>query len=387
VILVTCPKELPPLLAQEITALGFTVTTVHAAGVEVDAPYEACYDLNLWLRTAHRVLWRVADFDARTPAEMYDGVFDVPWEDWIAADGYVSVISSIHTDVIDNTQFANQKCKDALVDRIREKRGQRPDAGPRNDRAVVFLYWHAATCMVYVDTSGAPLSDRGYRKHPGMAPLRETLAAAIVQSTVWQRAGHLVNPMCGSGTLGIEAALMARNIAPGTIRQNFGLLHLLPTDHERWNRLRAEVRRKALPNVPEGMQILCTDHDRRAVDHARENARAAGVARDIKFDVCDFRETRIPRLPKEPSGHDIILLNPEYGFRLGNEEELEETYAAIGDLLKQGATGYTGYVFTGNLALAKKIGLAAKRKVPFWTADIECRLFEYELYEGTRRSD
>ena len=376
---------MPSILAKEIEHLGYTVATVHPAGVEVDAPYEACYELNLWLRTAHRVLWRVGNFRASTPGEMYSGVNAVDWEEWIPADGYLSVISSISTPEIDNTQFANQKCKDAIVDRIREKRGRRPDAGPRTDRSVVFLYWHDSTCMVYVDTSGTPLSERGYRKHPGKAPLRESLAAAILLSTVWKGAGTVVNPMCGSGTLGIEAALIARNIAPGTIRQNFGLLHLLKTDVDEWNRRRSQARKKALARLPEGMEILCSDHDRRVVDHARENARAAGVARDVKFDVGDFRDTRIPRLPKESTGQDIIILNPEYGLRLGDEDELQETYAAIGDLFKQRGAGFTGYVFTGNMALAKKIGLRSSRRVPFWTADIECRLLEYELYEGSRR--
>ena len=232
---------------------------------------------------------------------------------------------------------------------------------------------------------GPPLSERGYRKHPGKAPLRESLAAAILLKTVWQGAGHVVNPMCGSGTLGIEAALIARNIAPGTIRQNFGLLHLLPTDKDAWNRRRSDARKKAQPRLPDGMEILCSDYDRRVVDQARENARAAGVARDVKFTVQDFRDARLPRLPKEPSGEDILILNPEYGIRLGDEEQLREVYGEIGDLFKQRGSGYTGYVFTGNLSLAKKVGLRASRRIPFWTADIECRLLEYELYEGTRR--
>lgn len=386
-ILVTCPREFPHLLAEEIRTLGYTVTAVHAAGVEVDAPYEACYQLNLWLRTAHRVLWRVGSSTARTTQDMYDAVRNVAWEEWIPVDGYLCVISSIRTPSITNTAFANQKCKDAVVDRLRDVHGRRPDAGPLTDKSVVFLYWHDANCMVYVDTSGTPLSDRGYRVHPGKAPLRETLAAAILMLTVWKGAGHMVNPMCGSGTLAIEAALMARNIAPGTIRNNFGLLHLLPTDQTAWNAARTQARKKALPRLPEGMQIIASDHDGYVVKKAQQNAMAAGVARDVRFTVCDFRETHLPRLPKEPGGHDIIVLNPEYGMRLGVESELVEVYEGIGDWFKQSCTGYTGYLFTGNLSLAKKVGLAASRKVPLWSADIECRLFEYELYSGTRRTD
>lgn len=386
-ILVTCPRELPHLLAEEVRALGYTVTSVLPAGVEIDAPYEACYHLNLWLRTAHRVLWRVGSFPARTAQEMYDAVHRVAWEEWIPVNGYLSVISSIRTPSITNTAFANLKCKDAVVDRLRDVHGSRPDAGPRTDRSVVFLYWHDDTCMVYVDTSGTPLSDRGYRKHPGRAPLRESLAAAVLMSTVWKGAGHVINPMCGSGTLAIEAALMARNIAPGTLRSNFGLLHLLPTDVKAWNEARMQARKQAHQRLPEGMQIVASDNDGWVVDKAKQNAIAAGVGRDVRFTVCDFRESPLPRLPKQPSGHDIVILNPEYGMRLGVESELVETYAAIGDWFKQACTGYTGYIFTGNLQLAKKVGLASSKKTPFWSADVECRLFEYELYSGTRRAE
>jgi putative N6-adenine-specific DNA methylase len=323
---------------------------------------------------------------------MYRAVRNIPWEEWIPADGYVSVVSSVDTPVIDNTMFANMRCKDAIVDRIRMKKHQRPDSGPRTDRAVVFLYWHGDQCMVYIDTSGQPLSDRGYRIHPGKAPLKETLAAAIIMATKWNGKGHVVNPMCGSGTLGIEAAMMLRGIPPAHHRTNFGYMHVLQQGRkgDRAKGLHPEEISSQFP-VPSSQfpvpRIICSDHDRRIVEQARENAKRAGVDDMIDFHVCDFRDTPMPPAEPREGGSDIVIMNPEYGLRLGDEEELKGTYAEIGDFFKQHCQGYTGYVFTGNLPLTKVIGLKASKRTVFWTADVECRLVEFELYGGSRRKD
>lgn len=384
-ILCTCARSIAPYLRTEIEQLGYTVTNEHASGIEIIGTFDDCLRLNLHLRTALRVLWRMDAFTADTADQMYRAVRNVAWEDWIPVDGYVSVVSSVQTPTIDNTMYANMRCKDAIVDRMCMKLHQRPDSGPRTDRTVVFLYWHNEQCMVYIDTSGQPLSERGYRKHPGKAPLRETLAAAVLMSTRWNVKGHVVNPMCGSGTLGIEAALMLRNIAPALKQENFGFMHVVPFDRTRWDALRSEALAAIAPHTE--YSIICTDHDRRVLDQARENARAAGVEDDIDFRVCDFRETPIPSTEEREGGADIVIMNPEYGLRLGDVEELKLTYAEIGNFFKQQCQGYLGYLFTGNLPLTKVIGLKASKRIVFWTADLECRLVEFELYGGSRRTD
>ena len=383
-ILVTCPREFPPILRKEIEALGYDITQELPAGIELQGTRHDCLRLNLWLRTAHRVLIRLGSWQARTADQMYEAVTSVPWEEWIPANGYVSVISSVNTPSIDNDMYANMRCKDAVVDRIREKKGTRPNSGSSTDRSVVFLYWHDEDLMMYVDTSGQPLSDRGYRVHPAKAPMRETLAAAVVLSTKWSPEFPLVNPMCGSGTIAIEAAMIAQNIAPGAHRDNFGFLHLLPFDARTWTAMRnatfdAELQSPAAP-------ILASDIDGRVVLQAKDNARRAGVK--VEFQTMDFVNVQVPVSEgiTESSEHTpIVIYNPEYGLRLGNEYELKETYRAIGDFMKQHCKGYTGYVFTGNMSLAKEIGLRSKRRVPFWSADLECRLLEFELYEGSRK--
>lgn len=376
IIHITCPKGISEVLAREVAALGLPVQSVLPAGVVTEGDLADCIRCNLWLRTAHRVLLRLHSFTAETPQEMYEGVTTIPWEAWIPRDGYLSVISSIDTPSIDNTQFANVRCKDAIVDRMRAIHGVRPDSGSRTDSSVVFLYWHGSNVSVAIDTSGTSLSDRGYRLQGGKAPLRESLAAAIMLSTTWEQGQAMVNPMGGSGTLAIEAALMERNIAPGLLRPNFGFMHLVPYDAAVLKRLRDEAR---AAQRAASAALVCTDHDRRIVDAARENARRAGVLDSIRFGVCDFRNTPVPPPP------GVVVFNPEYGLRLGDITALRETYRAIGDFMKQSCRGYTGYVFTGNMDLTKEVGLRASRRIPFWNADVECRLLQFELYEGSKK--
>lgn len=376
-ILITCAKGVAPFLEEEIEELGFPVLAASVAGVTTEGTFDDTLRLNLSLRTGHRVLFLIKEFVAEDTDALYRAVSDVAWEDFIAEDGYVSVSSSVDTPSIRDTRFANVRCKDAIVDRIRQRRGQRPDSGPAQDRAVVNLYWKDDRCALYFDTSGEPLSRRGYRKIPLNAPLQETLAAAIIRATGWRGGGPFVNPMCGSGTLAIEAALIGINRAPGLLRTNFGFMHLKGFNRPLWEELVAEAkdREKKEP----GLRIIATDIRKEAVEAARKNAAAAGVERLIEFSVCDYAATPVPH------GHCVVVLNPEYGERMGKLRELEAVYKGIGDFFKQRCGGSTGYLFTGNPDLAKKVGLRAKRRIQLYNGGIECRLLAYELYEGSRK--
>lgn len=205
----------------------------------------------------------------------------------------------------------------------------------------------------------------------------EALAAATVYASRWDRATSFVNPMCGSGTLAIEAACMATRRLPGLLRNNFAFMHLLGYDASVYEQELDAIRRQVTDT---SVRILATDLDADAVMVAQVNARAAGVAQHIEFRQCDFQDTPLPQPP------GVLFFNPEYGERLGESVALENTYAAIGDFMKKKAQGYTGYVFTGNLELAKKIGLRASRRVEFYNGTLDCRLLEYELYAGTKRT-
>ncbi len=376
-ILITCAKGIAPFLKEEVLQLGFPVLSETIAGIATEGTIDDTLRLNLLLRTAHRVLFHLSEFAARDADALYRAVSEMAWEDYIAEDGYVCVTSSVDNPSIRDSRYANVKCKDAIVDRIKEKCERRPDSGPDRDRTVVTLYWKDDSCSVYLDTSGEPLSRRGYRKIPMTAPMQETLAAAVIRATGWDGSSHFINPMCGSGTLAIEAALAGLNRASGMVRDNYGFMHLKGFNESLWSDLRAQAKKATKKTL--SSRIIATDIRREAVEAARKNAATAGVEHLIEFDACEYFETPIP------DGKGIVILNPEYGERMGKVKELESVYKGIGDYFKQKCRGYAGYIFTGNPDLAKKVGLKAQRRIPFFNAAIECRLLEYELYEGSRK--
>jgi putative N6-adenine-specific DNA methylase len=367
-----------PYLEQEVKELGFEVKETFITGVKISATVNECIRLNLNLRCASQVLYSLKAFRADHADQVYDQLCRYPWEELIPDGGYFSITSNVSNDTINNSMFANLRVKDAIIDRIREKTGTRPSTGSDLTGAVIHLFWKNDEAEVFVDTSGDSLARHGYRKIPGQAPMLESLASATVYATRWDRVSAFVNPMCGSGTIAIEAAMIATNRRPGLFRTNYAFMHFQGYDEQVYAQEDAKLEQQ-IKEVP-GLRIIATDYSEKAIENARKNAVAAGVANLIDFAVCDFAETETPQ-----NVPGIFYVNPEYGERLGEVAELEKTYARIGDFMKQKCGGYFGYVFTGNLELAKKIGLKAKRRIEFYTSTIDCRLLEYELYSGTRR--
>jgi putative N6-adenine-specific DNA methylase len=374
---ITCHKRITPYLEQEVKALGFEIESSFATGVRVFASINDCIKLNLNLRCASQVLFSLKQFKADHPDAIYENLIGYPWETILPEPGYFSVTSNVNNPTINNSMFANLRVKDAIVDRLRDKRGTRPNTGAELSGAVIHLFWKNEEAEIFIDTSGDSLARHGYRKIPGQAPMLEALAAAAIYATVWDKQSAFVNPMCGSGTIAIEAAMIATNRRPGLFRTNYAFMHLLGFD-EKIYRQEDALLEKQIIEIP-GLRIIATDYSERAIENARKNAVAAGVAHLIDFKVCDFAATEIPAGEK-----GILFMNPEYGERLGNIGELETTYSRIGDFMKQRCGGYFGYIFTGNLELAKKIGLKARRRIEFYTSTIDCRLLEYELYSGSK---
>jgi 23S rRNA G2445 N2-methylase RlmL len=378
-IIVTCSKRLSPYLEKEIADLGFKIVRTFQTGVELNGSLTDCIKLNLNLRCASQVLFSFRSFQARDPKQLYDVLVKLRWEDVIPDDGYFTITSNVNTASVNTELFANVKVKDAIVDRFREVTGNRPNSGSEQDKTVVHLYWQADQVEVFIDTSGETLSKHGYRKIPGKAPLLESLASALVYAGKWNRSTPFVNPMCGSGTLAIEAACLATNRVPGLYRSNYAFMHLKGYDPEQYKSERQKIE-NGISDLA-GTKIIATDISEDAINISRINAGIAGVQDLIDFRVCDFEDTPVPE-----QSNGVVYFNPEYGERLGDEMQLQETYSRVGDFLKKKCRGYIGYVFTGNLQLAKKIGLKADRKLEFYTSKIDCRLLEYELYEGSRRS-
>lgn len=376
-VLLTCAKGVAPLLADEARALGIQVRHTDTAAVEVEADFVAAARLCLHLRTAHRVLWPVTRARLSRPDALYGALSRYPWERHLDPESHLRVHGHVNTPAIRDERFAFLTVKDAVVDRVRNRRGKRPDSGPDDGGANLYLYWVGDEARVYFDLAGQPLSRRGYRLQTGEAPLQEALAAAMLRASGYTGDTPLVNPMCGSGTLAIEAALLARRQAPGLLRGNFGFYHLRDYDPRAWQ---AEVfaARSAIRPAADMPAILATDHDPGAVDMARANAARAGVEALIRFEVCDFRDTPLP-------DGAWIAMNPAYGMRLGGDLDMEAHYRDMGAWLKGAHTGGRGVVITANLALAKRFGLKLAGRHTLYNGSMACRVLWFDLYkEGDR---
>ncbi len=395
-IILSCAKNLSPWTEKEVIDLGYDVIERTENTVVVRGAFKDVLRLNLWIRTAHRVLVPLLRTTCRNIKDLYRATYSIDWENLIEADGYVSVSSVVHNMTIRDTRIPRLYAKDAIVDRIRDKCHRRPDSGAENIGSAVFVYWEDDEAIIYLDTSGEPLSKRGYRKIPGSAPMQETLAAAVLMATKWDGKSPFLSPMCGSGTPAIEAAMMALNKAPGSLKGHFafqsikGYRAILPgekaphvaprqkfgaTPEQLWKEMVLEAtnaeRTDAMP------VILATDISAEAVENAHSNAIAAGVAEHITFKTCDFAETPIPTDQK-----GVIFFNPEYGIRLGDKTELEPLYERIGTFLNEKCPGWMGSLLTGSRDLSERVNLYYKTRIPFFNGPLDCRLF---LYEGCER--
>ena len=366
----TAAKGLEEVLAGELRALGVREVEpgtggVHFRGNRADG-YRAC----LWLRTANRVLQPVASFPCHGVDQLYAGVRDCPWEEFLTPEMTLALDASVRDSALTHSRYVALKGKDAIVDRLRDHYGRRPDVDPAAPDLPVNLHLAGNRCTVSLDLAGEGLHRRGYRLERTIAPLRETLAAGLLLLSGWDGSTPFVDPMCGSGTLPIEAALLATRTAPGLAR-TYAFQKWPGFEARSWQALRDEAHQQRRPAAA---PILGADRDPRALKAARENAGRQVGAAAIIWTRADF--ATLAPLP----GPGTLLVNPPYGERLKDDGALESLYRSIGDTLKQCWTGWTAWLLTGNLAAAKCIGLKATRRIPLWNGPLECRLLKYELY-------
>lgn len=398
-IIISCAKELSRWTEIEVLDLGYHPIEVTENTVVVRGDMRDVMKLNLQLRTAHRVLVPLLRTECRNIKDLYQAANSIDWENLLEADGYFSVSSIVHNYTIRDTRLPSLYTKDAIVDRMREKCQRRPDSGGENKGAAVFVYWERDEVVIYLDTSGEPLSKRGYRKIPGSAPMQETLAAACIMALRWDKKTPFLSPMCGSGTPAIEAAMMAMNRAPGSLKGHFafqsvkGYNRIIPGEsapviaprqhagaspEQIWKEMILEAKKA---EITEGLpKIIATDISPEAVENAHTNAIAAGVAPYIEFKACDFGDTPIPPSTSTDdfnSSKGVVFFNPEYGIRLGTFEELAPVYERIGTFMHEKCSGYNGGLITGNPDLARLVNLYYKTRVPFFNGPIDCRLFIY----------
>lgn len=367
----TCAKGVAPILASELRALGLQPLSEEVAAVQVEADLQTQMRLLLRLRTAHRLLVPLISCLARDPAELSRRIRDFPWEMHLGPDAYVRIHGFVHNEAIRDQRFAFLTVKDAVMDRLRDQYGRRPDSGPGDHGASIYLHWVHEEVTLSLDLAGAPLSKRGYRAKAGEAPIQEALAAAMLLAGGWPREVPLCNPMGGSGTIAIEAAWIAQNRAPGLMRTHFGLFSLKRFDAALWQTEREAAEAEILPEweVP---LIFCSDHDREVIEIARNNARLAGVADLIQFEVADFRASTVP--PETA----WIAINPPYGLRL-EEEDLSGLYQEIGHWLKALDRQGSALVISGNIPLSKRFSMKLDRKLALFNGPLECRLLVFPL--------
>ena len=389
-IIISCAKELSRWTEKEVVLLGYKPIETTENTVVVRGDMRDVMRLNLNLRTAHRVLVPLLRATCRNIRDLYNLAKSIDWENILEANGYFSVSSIVHNITIRDTRLPSLYTKDAIADRMREKCQRRPDSGNENIGAAVFVYWEKDEILFYIDTTGEPLSKRGYRKIPGSAPMQETLAAACIMAMEWDCERPFVFPMCGSGTPAIEASLMAINRVPGSLKGHFafqsikGYERMIPGEkaprvapRQRMGATPAQIWKEMVLSAKEAEKktnlprIIATDISPEAVENAHTNAIAAGVAQHIEFYACDFADSPIP----EEKG--LIFFNPEYGIRLGTVEELSPVYERIGTFLNEKCSGWTGGLITGNPDLAKLVNLYWRNRVPFFNGPIDCRLFIY----------
>lgn len=369
-----CPRGLEQALVAELAALGGHAVAATDGGVAFEGDLPLAMRANLESRLASRILWRVGGGPYRDERTLYDLVKGVDWKRLFAATRTLRVDVAATRSPLTSLEFATLKVKDAVCDRFRADTGVRPSIDKRAPDARVHAYLTDREATLYLDTSGEPLFKRGYRRDTDDAPMRENLAAGLVALTGWTPDVPFLDPMCGSGTLAIEAALIAADRAPGLSR-TFGFQKLLWYDGPSWQRMKQVARDRAKP-APFAPAIFASDIAQGAVGKTQSNLRAAQVDGFVRVDQGDF----LTRVAPAPSG--ILLANPPYGVRLADLDALAKLYPAIGDALKQRYAGWTAYFFTGDLRLPKLIHLKVARRTPLMNGALDCRLFEFPMVSG-----
>jgi len=355
--------------------LGARAAVATAGGVAFEGDWEACYRANLWSRLASRVLWHVAVFDYASEEDLYRATRAIAWQQLFDVGCTLRVNVTGQRSPLKSIEFATLRIKDAICDRCRDATGRRPSVDRVSPDVRVHAFLEAQRATLYLDTSGEPLFKRGWRLARVEAPLRENLAAAIVLLSGWQPEEPLLDPMCGGGTLLAEAAALGLRRAPGAGRA-FGFEKLAAFDEQLWHRLRAEA---AQPPPPRRLALYGSDSDAGALDAARSNLAAAGYEGLVQLEQSDLLER------KAPAGNGVLLANPPYGERIGEEEALARLYPRLGDALKRNFAGWRCYFFTADLRLPKLIRLQPSRRVPLYNGALECRLYEFRIVAGSHR--
>lgn len=333
------------------------------------------YEANLKLRTALRILKRVYSFKATTDSELYKKVQDVYWDKFFDETATIAVDSAVSSDYFTHSQFVSQRVKDAIADQFREKTGKRPSVDLENPGFRINIHIYRDDCTLSLDSSGNSLHKRGYRLQMSEAPLSEVLAAGMILLSGWDGKKTFIDPMCGSGTILIEAALFASHIPPGIFREHFGFMNWRDYDNQLWKKTVDDSKEKI--SLFPG-KIAGADISEDAIAIARKNIRNAEFDDDIKLEISGFEKFD----PPQEGG--VVIMNPPYGERI-KQEDILSFYKMIGNTLKQKYSGYDAWILSANLDALKFVGLHPSRKITLMNGPLECKFQKYGIYEGSRK--
>jgi putative N6-adenine-specific DNA methylase len=369
---------LEEVLIEELKKLGAKDIEQHNRAVSFMGDKGFMYKANICLRTALRVLVPVHTFTIQDEKSLYDVIRSVNWEDYLDVTDTLAIDTVLNSNLFTHSQYISQKAKDAIVDQFRDKYQNRPSVDLDNPTVRIHLHIFQNTCTVALDSSGDSLHKRGYRDKTNLAPINEVLAAGMVLLTGWDKRTNFIDPMCGSGTLLIEAALMANNIPPGYYREHFGFQNwkkFLAFDEDLFDTIFDAVIGKITDHNP---KIVGCDISKNVAKKAKENIKLAKVEDVVSIQSCAMQEFEVP------PGRGVVVMNPPYGERMA-KDNIDELYKSIGDTFKQKFSGYDCWVISSNMEGFKKIGLRPSHKITLFNGQLECKFMKFEMYQGTKK--
>jgi len=368
----TVARGLEPVAVQELKHLGAQEVHPDFTGVHFTGDQALLYRVNLWARTLFRVLVPIHEFSCPSVDRLYQEVQKISWENYLQPYKTLAVHCTGRNPALSHSHFTALQVKNAIVDQQRRTSGQRSSVDVQHPDLLLNLHIQQNRCILSLDSSGTSLHRRGYRQAMGTAPLKETLAAALLDMAGWDANLPFIDPLCGSGTLPLEAGLKALNIAPGLFRPKFGFMSWPDFDAKLWQSLLTEAQSSQLPELK--APIYGSDRDLNVLAQAQSNAERCGLARHLTI-----TQTELLQL-EAPADSGVLICNPPYGERLGDSQELGGLYKTLGDVFKQRFKGWTAFVLTGNKELAKRVGLRASQRIPVFNGSLACTLLKYELY-------
>lgn len=367
---------LEEILANELNNIGATDIELSNRAVTFTGDKELMYKANYWSRTALHILKPIAGFYIRREEDLYKKIYDIQWEDYMNATGTLAVDAVVNASVMTHSHYVSLKTKDAIVDRFRDYTERRPNVDIENPDIRVNIHLFKNYCSVSLDSSGYSLHKRGYRIKTGVAPISEVLAAGIILLSGWDKQSNFIDPMCGSGTIVCEAAMIANNIPPGYYRKTFGFEKWKDFDLNLWEKIKMDAINE---QIEFEYDIIGSDISSEAIEIARENAKSAKLHKDIVFEVKSFEE----QIPPEDGG--ILIMNPPYGERIV-PEDIIKLYQEVGNALKKNYNGYNAWIISSDFNALKFIGLKPTRKITLFNGPLECKLAKFEIYQGSKKT-